>query len=263
MFATGICGQLLLQLGYLWPHDVLAVVQDAVKVGDEVEVKVLRIDEKGKLWLSRKAITSDPWGDVLQKYAVGTRHSGKVVRLQPFGAFIELESGIDGLCYTQDLSVKPIQHPKDILKVDDTIDVIVAQSDGGTRRISLHPAPPEEEANEPKPRVGPNRVVKVSVVHPQETGLLVRVIGLTGRAARGFIPAGHTGTQRGTDLRKFFPIGTKLDAKVIEVDTRRGETKLSIRAMKEDAEKAAYAEYRDQVSREAKFGTFADLLKKG
>ena len=244
-------------------HDRTAKLNELFKPGDPVEVKVLRIDEKGKLWLSRKAITSDPWGDVLQKYAVGTRHSGKVVRLQPFGAFIELESGIDGLCYTQDLSVKPIQHPKDILKVDDTIDVIVAQSDGGTRRISLHPAPPEEEANEPKPRVGPNRVVKVSVVHPQETGLLVRVIGLTGRAARGFIPAGHTGTQRGTDLRKFFPIGTKLDAKVIEVDTRRGETKLSIRAMKEDAEKAAYAEYRDQVSREAKFGTFADLLKKG
>jgi small subunit ribosomal protein S1 len=92
---------------------------------------------------------------------------------------------------------------------------------------------------------------------------LVRVIGLTGRAARGFIPAGHTGTTRGTDLRKFFPIGTRIEAKVIEVDTRRGETKLSIRAMKEDAEKAAYQEYRDQVNREAKFGTFADLLKKG
>ncbi len=87
-------------------------------------------------------------------------------------------------------------------------------------------------------------------------------IGLTGRAARGFIPAGHTGTQRGTDLRKVFPVGTKLEAKVIEVDTRRGETKLSIRAMKEDAEKAAYQEYRDQVNREARFGTFADLMKK-
>jgi len=99
-------------------------------------------------------------------------------------------------------------------------------------------------------------------VQPQEPGLLVRIIGLTGRAARGFIPAGHTGTERGTDLRKTFPIGKKFEAKVIEVDPRRGETKLSIRAMKEDAEKAAYSEYRDQVTREAKFGTFADLMKK-
>jgi small subunit ribosomal protein S1 len=244
-------------------HDRMAKLNDLFKPGDPVEVKVLRIDEKGKLWLSRKAMTNDPWDEVLQKYSVGTRHTGKVVRLQPFGAFIELEPGIDGLCYTQDLSIKQIQHPKDILKVDDTIDVVVAQADSGSRRISLHPAPPEEELNEPKPRVGPNRVVKVAVVHPQESGLLVRVIGLTGRAARGFIPAGHTGTTRGTDLRKFFPIGTRLEAKVIEVDTRRGETKLSIRAMKEDAEKAAYQEYRDQVSREAKFGTLGDLLKKG
>ncbi len=243
-------------------HDRTAKLNELYKPGDPVEVKVLRIDEKGKLWLSRKAMMSDPWGDVLQKYAVGSRHTGKVVRLQPFGAFVELEPGIDGLCYTQDLSIKPIQHPQDMLKVDDTIDVIVAQSDGTTRRISLHPAPPEEEANEPRPRVGPNRSVNVSVVQPQEHGLLVRVIGLTGRAARGFIPAGHTGTQRGTDLRKFFPIGTRIEAKVIEVDTRRGETKLSIRALKEDTEKAAYQEYRDQVSREAKFGTLGDLLKK-
>lgn len=243
-------------------HDRTAKLNELYKPGDPVEVKVLRIDEKGKLWLSRKAMMNDPWGEVLQKYAVGSRHTGKVVRLQPFGAFIELEPGIDGLCYTQDLSIKPIQHPKDMLNVDDTIDVVVAQSDGTTRRIALHPAPPEEEANEVRPRVGPNRSVQVSVVQPQEHGLLVRVIGLTGRAARGFIPAGHTGTQRGTDLRKFFPIGTRLEAKVIEVDTRRGETKLSIRALKEDTEKAAYQEYRDQVSREAKFGTLGDLLKK-
>ena len=105
-------------------------------------------------------------------------------------------------------------------------------------------------------------MVKVAVVQQSDAGLIVRVIGLTGRAARGFIPAGHTGTQRGTDLRKVFPVGTKLEAKVLAVDARRGETKLSIRAMKEDAEKQAYQEYREQVNREAKFGTFADLLKK-
>ncbi len=243
-------------------HDRTAKLADLFKPGDPIEVKVVRIDEKGKLWLSRRAMMNDPWDAMLQKYAVGTRHTGKVVRLQPFGAFIELEPGIDGLCYTQDLSLKPVAHPKDLLKVDDNFDAVVANCDGTTRRISLHPAPPEDEANEPKPRVGPHRVVKVAVVQPTEPGLIVRIVGLTGRAARGFIPAGHTGTQRGTDLRKFFPIGTKLEAKVIEVDPRRGETKLSIRAMREDAEKAAYSEYREQVTREAKFGTFADLLAK-
>jgi small subunit ribosomal protein S1 len=243
-------------------HDRSAKLTDLFKPGDHVEVKVLRVDEKGKLWLSRKAIVSDPWDAVKEKYAVGTRHTGKVVRIQPFGAFIELEPGIDGLCYTADLSLKPVPHPRDLVKIDDMIEVVIATCDSGTRKISLHAAPPADEADEPRPKVGPHRVVKVAVVQPTEAGLVVRVVGLSGRAARGFIPAGHTGTQRGTDLRKVFPVGMKLDAKVLEVDTRRGETKLSIRALKEDTEKQAYQEYRESVARDAKFGTFADLMKK-
>ena len=243
-------------------HDRSARLVDLFKPGDHVDVKVLRVDEKGKLWLSRKAIVNDPWDAVKEKYAVGSRHTGKVVRIQPFGAFIELEGGIDGLCYTADLSFKQIQHPNDLVKIDDMIDVVVATCDGPTRKISLHAAPPADEADEPKPKVGPHRILKVMVVTPSEPGLVVRIIGLSGRAARGFIPAGHTGTQRGADLRKLFPVGTKLEAKVIEVDARRGETKLSIRALREDTEKAAYNEYRATVAREAKFGTFADLLKK-
>jgi small subunit ribosomal protein S1 len=243
-------------------HDRTAKLSELFKPGDAIDVKVVKIDEKGKIWLSRKAMTNDPWDAVLQKYAPGTRHTGKVVRLQPFGAFVELEPGIDGLCYAADLSVKPVQHAKEVVNVDDTMEVVVASCDGATRRIALHPAPPLDEADEPKPRVGPHRVVKCAVVSPTEAGLLVRIVGLTGRAARGFIPAGHTGTPRGTDMRKSFPVGTKLEAKVLEVDPRRGETKLSIRAMKDDAEKQAYQEYRDQVNREARFGTFADLLKR-
>lgn len=243
-------------------HDRSVKLSDLFKPGDHVEVKVLRVDEKKKLWLSRKAITNDPWDAVKEKYAVGTRHTGKVVRIQPFGVFIELEPGIDGLCYVADLSFKQVNDPRDVVKLDEMIDVVVATCDGPTRRISLHAAPPADEAGEPRPKVGPHRIVKVVIVQATEAGLIVRLIGLSGRAARGFIPAGHTGTQRGTDLRKHFPVGTKLEAKVLEVDPRRGETKLSIRALREDTEKAAYNEYRASVAREAKFGTFADLLKK-
>ncbi|WP_437875658.1 S1 RNA-binding domain-containing protein [Sorangium sp. So ce513] len=243
-------------------HDRGAKLADLFKPGAEIEVKVLRVDDKGKLWLSRKAATVDPWDAVKDKYAVGTRHKGKVARLQPFGAFVELEPGIDGLIHTADLSMKPIQHPNEVVKVGDDIDVVVASCDPGARRIGLHPAPPEGEESEPRQRVQQGRSVKVAVTQVTDGGLVVRVLGTTGRAARGFIPAGHTGTQRGTDLRKEFPIGTQLDAKVIEVDPRRGEAKLSIRALKEDAEKQAYQQYRAGVAREAKFGTFADLMKK-
>lgn len=243
-------------------HDRGARLGDLFKPGAEIEVKVIRVDEKGKLWLSRKAVTADPWDAVKEKYAVGSRHKGKIARLQPFGAFIELEPGIDGLCHTADLSQKPIQHPQEVVKVGDEIEVIVASCDSAAHKIGLHPAPPSGEESEPRQRVQQGKMLKVAVTQVTEGGLVVRVLGVTGRSSRAFIPAGHTGTQRGTDLRKEFPIDTRLEAKVIEVDPRRGEAKLSIRALKEDAEKQAYQQYRAGVAREAKFGTFADLMKK-
>ena len=244
-------------------HDRGARLNDIFKPGAEIEVKVLRVDEKGKLWLSRRAVVADPWDAVKEKYAVGSRHKGKVARLQPFGAFIELEQGIDGLIHTGDLSIKPIEHPQEVVKIGDEIDVIVATCDPGAHKIGLHPAPPPGEEAEPRQKVMPHKIVKVAVASVTEGGLVVRVLGTTGRASRGFIPAGHTGTPRGSDLRKDFPIGTQFDAKVLEIDPRRGEAKLSIRAVKEDAEKHAYQQYRAGVARDAKFGTFADLMKKG
>ena len=149
-----------------------------------------------------------------------------------------------------------------MVKVGDEIDVIVASCDPAAHKIALHPAPPPGEEVEARQRVQPHKVLKCAVAQITEGGLVVRILGVTGRASRGFIPAGHTGTPRGTDLRKEFPVGTQLEAKVIELDPRRGEAKLSIRAVKEDSEKAAYAQYRAGVAREAKFGTFADLMKK-
>src|SRR5262245_17069202 len=136
-------------------HDRGARLEHLFKQGAEIEVKILRVDEKGKLWLSRKAVTADPWDAVKEKYAVGSRHKGKVARLQPFGAFIELEAGIDGLIHTADISIKPIQHPSDVVKAGDDIEVVVVSCDPGARKIGLHPAGPESEANEPRQRVAP------------------------------------------------------------------------------------------------------------
>ena len=108
----------------------------------------------------------------------------------------------------------------------------------------------------------PHKSLKVAVVAHEPAGLIVRVLGATGRTARGFIPAGQTGTPRGADLRKAFPAGSQHDVKVLDIDPRRGEARLSIKALHEDTEKSAYNEYRQGVAKEAKFGTFADLLKK-
>jgi small subunit ribosomal protein S1 len=236
--------------------------KDVFKLNETTRVKVLRVDEKGKLWLSRKAAIEDPWSQVAKKYAQGTAHKGKVVRLQPFGAFVELESGIDGLIHSADLSIKRIEHPEEVVKVGDEIDVVVSSVDSHQHRIALHPAPTGEAAGEEPQKIQLGKMVKVVVVAIEAGGLVVRVRGATGRNARGFISAMATGTPRGTELRKLFPVGKELEVKIIEMDPRRGEIKLSIKALAEETERNAYQTYRAQVKREAKFGTLADLLAK-
>jgi small subunit ribosomal protein S1 len=243
-------------------HDRGQPIREALPPGETVDVKILRIDEKGKLWLSRKATVEDPWAHVREKYAQGTIHTGKVARLTDFGAFIQLEPGVDGLLHVADLSFEPIEHPNKVLTEGQDLEVIVANVDSDKHKVALHLAPPEAERGVARPKVAVNAMLKVVVKQIRDAGLGVRIVGVTGRSSRGFIPAGQTGTPRGTDLRKTFPLGTELEAKVIEYDPRRGEARLSIRALKDDEEKRAYREYRKKVQREATFGTFGDLLKR-
>jgi small subunit ribosomal protein S1 len=234
---------------------------DVFKAGEPTRVKVIKIDDKGKIWLSRRATIPDPWQEVAQKYAQGTRHTGKVVRIQPFGAFVELEPGIDGLIHTADISIKRIETPNDVVKVGDAIEVVVSHVDQGTHKIALHPAPHGDEANEAPQRVAPHKPVKAKIVTIESGGLVVRILGVTGRNARGYVTAAGTGTPRGTELRKSFKVDQEIDAKVIEMDPRRGEVKLSIKALSEDQERNAYQQYRQQLKAEARF-TFGDLLAK-
>jgi small subunit ribosomal protein S1 len=234
---------------------------DVFKAGETTRVKVLKIDERGKVWLSHKATIPDPWQQVAAKYAPGTKHSGKVARLQPFGAFIELESGIDGLIHLVDLSINRIENPGEVVKVGDPIDVVVSHVDPSNHKIALHPAPTGEAANETPQRVQPHKPVKCKIVNIESGGLVVRILGVTGRNSRGYVTSAGTGTPRGTELRKSFKIGQEIDAKVIEMDPRRGEVKLSIKALSEEQERSAYQQYRQQLKAEARF-TFADILAK-
>jgi small subunit ribosomal protein S1 len=243
-------------------HDPGADLFEHFKHGDRFDVKILEIDERGKIWLSRKALIEDPWGVARKQYAAGTRHKGKVVKLERFGAFVELEAGIDGLLHIADLSFERIEHPKEVLSEGQEIEVLVQYFDFRSKKIGLHLAPPPEQADEPHQRVAKNSLVKAAVVKGESAGLIVRILGATGRAARGFVPAGQTGTPRGTDLRKAFKVGTVIDTKVVDVDQRSGEPKLSIRGYKEDEERRAHREYREKLKAESSFGTLGDLLRK-
>jgi len=242
-------------------HDPRAPLAEILKPGDKLEVKIIKIDERGKIWLSRKALIADPWGEARQKFARGSRHTGKVTRLEKFGAFVELEPGIEGLLHLADLSFERVEHPETLLSVGQEIDVVIANFDLRTKKVAVHPAPPADRPEEAPQRVERGALIKVEVVKADAPGLIVRVHGVTGRQARGFIPAGQTGTLRGTDLRKAFKAGRVLDTKVLDVDPRTGEPKLSIRGYAEEEERRAHKEYRQKLKAEGGFGTLGDLLK--
>ncbi len=242
-------------------HDPRTPLNEIVKPGEKLEVKIIKIDEKGKIWLSRKALVADPWGEARQKFARGSRHAGKVTRLEKFGAFVELEPGVEGLLHVADLSFDRVEHPNLILKEGQDLDVLIASFDMRTKKVALHPAPPADRPEEPLQRIERGALIKVEVVKADAPGLIVRVLGVAGRQARGFIPAGQTGTQRGTDLRKHFKAGKVLDTKVLDVDPRTGEPKLSIRGFAEEEERRAHKEYRQKLKAEGGFGTLGDLLK--
>lgn len=242
-------------------HDSRVPLPELFRAGDRIEVKITKIDERGKIWLSRKALIEDPWAIAKQKYAQGSQHKGKVTRLEKFGAFIELEAGVDGLLHVADLSLERIEHPEAVLKVDQEIDVIIHHFDPRTKKLTFHPAPPADRADEAPQKIVRNALVKAEVIKGEAAGVLVRLLGVTGRAARGFIPGAQTGTARGTDLRKVFKPGTVLDLKVVDLDPRTNEPKLSLRGFKEDEERRAHKEYRAKLKAEGGFGTLGDLLK--
>ncbi len=242
-------------------HDARTPLTELFRAGDRIEVKITKIDERGKIWLSRKALIEDPWAQAKQKYAHGSQHKGKVTRLEKFGAFVELEPNIDGLLHVSDLSLERIEHPEAVLKVDQEIDVIVHHFDPRSKKLTFHLAPKPEHAAEEPQKIVRNALVKAEVIKGEAAGVLVRLLGVTGRAARGFIPGAQTGTARGTDLRKVFKPGTVLDLKVVDLDPRTNEPKLSLRGFKEDEERRAHKEYRAKLKAEGGFGTLGDLLK--
>jgi len=130
--------------------------REVLKEGQAVEVFVLDVDkEKGKISLSLKDASMNPWTLAVEKYAVGTVVEGKVVRMVPFGAFVELEPGVDGLVHISQIANKHVVKPEDELKVGEVIKVKVLEVNSEQKKISLSKrqaeAPVEEAPAEEAP----------------------------------------------------------------------------------------------------------------
>jgi small subunit ribosomal protein S1 len=109
------------------------------KLGQEYEAKIVTIDrDDRKMSLSIKQLSKDPWSDIETRFAAGTRHSGEVKNLTPYGVFVELEEGIGGMIHISDLSwTKRYSHPSEFTKVGEQIDVVVLDVDKDNRKLSL------------------------------------------------------------------------------------------------------------------------------
>ncbi|MDH7604239.1 MAG: 30S ribosomal protein S1 [Melioribacter sp.] len=213
-----------------------------VSMGQVVEAVILSLDkEEKKISLGMKQLTPDPWQDIVKKYPVGSRHTGIARNLTNFGVFVELEPGIDGLIHISDLSwTKKIRHPGEVVKKGEKIDVIVLSVDTEQRKISLG----HKQIN-PNPWDGFESVYAVGKV---TEGKVVRIIekGLIAElplGVDGFIPATQLSTSKIKNLSYCFPIGTKLELKVVEFDKENKKIVLSALAVLKEKSDEEIAEY--------------------
>jgi len=110
-----------------------------LNIGDEIKVKVLKYDtERERVSLGLKQLQPDPWENVQARYVIGQKLSGKIVSLADYGAFVELEEGVEGLIHVSEMSwTQRVKHPSKIVAIDDTVNVVVLDVDTANRRISL------------------------------------------------------------------------------------------------------------------------------
>jgi small subunit ribosomal protein S1 len=233
---------------------------DVLKVGEQVDVKVLSIEEKKdggkKISLTIKGMGEDPWQRAISTLKEGARVNGKVQRIQPFGAFVEIMPGVDGLIHVSNMSHERVRDPNQVLKVGDEIEATIVSLDWDKKRIGLSLVKTRQEmASE----VTQGSVHEGTVDRIETFGLFVKLP--TG--ARGLVPVAETGTQRGADLKKEFHPGQKVKVTVLESDAASGKIRLSIKAAAEAEERAEFSSYIGKGGKSAGgFGTLGDLFSK-
>ena len=200
-----------------------------VNIGDEIEAVVLKVDrEEEKISLGMKQIEEDPWLALPLKYPTGTRVTGKVRNLTSFGAFVEIEPGIDGLIHISDMSwTKRIQHPSEVLRKGDEVEVVVLGVDPENKRISLGLKQLEDD---PWYRIAdqfaPGVEARGKIVRIVDEGVVVDL----GDDIEGFVPQSQLGISAkhpAEALRE----GQELELRVLECDPANRRIVLTVIAI--------------------------------
>ena len=235
-----------------------------VSVREEVEVKILNVDkEKKRISLGLKQLTPDPWENIIEKYPSGSKYKGRVRNMTNFGAFIEMEEGIDGLIHISDLSwTKKIKHPSEVLKKGEEIEVVILEVSKEERRISLgykqlndDPWPTFEEAYKV------DTLTPCKVVRFVDKGIIVELpLGL-----EGFVPLSQLVESSISKVAHTIKVDDELQLMVIEFDRDNKRVVLSQKkvidqeqqesAEKKSKEKEKKAGKKDKQKKEEKKDT--------
>ncbi len=229
--------------------------------GDPVTVKVLNVDwDSNRITLSLKQTLEDPWLNAANKYPEGATHEGRVTKLAAFGAFVELEPGIEGLIHISNLGAgKRINHPREVVTENEQVSVTVLSVDQQARRIGLEMRFPASETEEtPAVELTKGAVVMGTVDAVKDYGVFVAFPGgKSGLLHVSQIPGGSRG-----DLRKRFQVGSPIEVEILEIDAATNRIALSTTTLDKRSEQSQFKQF--VSGGEAKtggLGTLGDILK--
>lgn len=211
------------------PAQVLAVDQ-------EVEAVVLNIDkENRRISLGLKQTMPDPWSVIDERYRIGQRVSGKVKALKEFGAFVELEEGIEGLIHNNDLSwTKRVKHPRDILKKGQAVETIILEIDKENRRIALGLKQTQEDPfYKLSQELKEGDEIRARIVDIPKPGVVVSL----NYGMEGFVPLSQLARGEGKKVKENYQIGEELTLKVLRVDLNNRRVTLSEKALQPQPER--------------------------
>ena len=219
-------------------------------VSDIVDAVVLKVDpENEKISLGLKQVEPDPWLTLDERYPVGAKFSGKVRNLTNFGAFVELEEGIDGLVHISDMSwTKRIRHPSEVVKKGDDVDVVVLNIDKEARRISLGLKQVQDDpwlqlSEKFQPAISTigrvSRILERGIVVDLESDL------------EGFVPISHLGWDNLTSPADLFEEKDEIPLKVISLDQQQRRIVLSLKDYLQDLDSESEMNLRAEIQRRA------------
>ncbi len=238
---------------------------ELVKVGDQLEVMILDVDlDKERISLGLKQTLSNPWEDIDQKYPIGARIHGKVVSLAPYGAFVQIEEGVEGLVHVSEISwTKRIQRASDVMKVGDEVDAVVLSINAEDKKISLGMRQTEENPWE----IAALKYPIGSLVHG-------KVRNFTSYGAFVEIEEGVDGMIHVSDMSWTRKInhpsevlnkGDEVDTVVLEIDSSSQRISLGLKQAQEDPWARITDSYKEgqkitgKVTKLTNFGAFVEL----